>query len=240
MRGQRYIGGTIFLLLCLLTGCHSASTSTSTPASTTVARPAPTPLISPAPTLTQAVAALPTYASATASRIGTAAPSATSVATHAGVSPVASPSYTGFLPPYAPPTSCPVSPWGAFALRRGFPAFWLDGDGMAAGVPVGAVLYEGEQKVQWQAEPGGGRTLQVTGARLDGPAPAARAENPVLIDVGTWASSTAFPAPGCWQLRGTAGVHTLAVTVYVYPAACRPSAIGGRPSTPAPCTPPGP
>lgn len=224
MRGQRYIGGLLLLLLCVLCSCRSAGA----PAATVAVPTASATTVPPSPILTRAAPITP------------GRPSAGAAATRAGASPGTAPAPVGFQPPFPPPASCPVTPWRAFERRRGFPAFWLDGDGMAAGVPVGAVLYEGAQKVQWQAEPGGDRALSVTGERLDGQAPAARAENPVLIGVGTWSSSTVFPAPGCWHLRGGDGVHTLAATVYVYPAACRPAAIGGLPSTPVPCRPPSP
>jgi len=131
--------------------------------------------------------------------------------------------YAGIASPYPVPTTCPVAPWTTTERRRTFPAFWLDGDGLAAGDPLGPLLFEGWQKIQWQAEEAGAGTLQVTGQRLDGPAPSIKAQNIYEVAPATWSTGTVVPAPGCWRLQATAGVHHLDAIVYAYPAACRPA-----------------
>lgn len=145
---------------------------------------------------------------------------------------------------YPVPATCAAAPWSGWEQRRTFPASWLDGAGLAAGNPLGAYLFEGGrgQKIQWQAEPGGNNTLVLAGARLDGPAPAPpQLVSQYVIGVGTWSTTTAFPAPGCWRIEATDGVHTLAAIVYVYPRACTPSAIRDpREVVTGPCAPPAP
>ncbi len=154
-------------------------------------------------------------------------------------SPPASP-FIGLQPPYPVPASCPVTRWSGHERRRAFPAFWLDGDGLAAGNPIGPVLFAGGQKIQWQAEAPGAGDLVVTRQRLDSPTPAAAAHNVQTIGVATWSSNTMFPAAGCWRLEATAGAHHLAVTVYVFPAGCRPAGLreASQAATPAPCVAP--
>lgn len=171
---------------------------------------------------------------ATATLSGSVAPSPPATATPTRA-------FTGFTPPYPPPGSCAVAPWSGHERRRTFPAFWLDGDGLAAGNPVGALLYEGGQKIQWQAAPGGGETIAIDGARQDAPAPPATARA-VPLDAGVWSSETTFPAPGCWRLRATDQLHRLDLVVYVYPAACRPAALRDVAPTPSrgDCLPPAP
>lgn len=141
-------------------------------------------------------------------------------------------SYVGIAPSYPVPATCPVASWTTTERRRAFPAFWLDGDGLAAGDPVGPLFFEGWQKIQWQAEEAGTGALQVTGQRLDGPAPPIEAQNVYEVAPATWSTGTVVPVPGCWRLQATAGTHHLDAIVYAYPAACRPASLQDPSVTP--------
>ena len=151
-----------------------------------------------------------------------------------GIASATSP-FTGYAPPYPPPASCAVAVWSAHEHRNTFPAFWLDGAGLAAGNPVGPVLFAGGQKMQWQATAEGSGELAVTATRLDGPASPGGVERPGRLAVGIWSTETVFPAAGCWHVQATAGIHTLDAIVYVYPAACRPAPLREQGGTPGPC-----
>jgi hypothetical protein len=138
---------------------------------------------------------------------------------------------------YAVPASCAVTPMVGQERRRTFPAWWLDGDGMAAGTPIG-VLFEGENKIQWQLEHPG--TLVISGKRLDGQEPPLEAENiipisvnPATFELATYSSNIIFSTPGCWGFHAEAGSQSLDAIVYVYPYSCRPPNMRGRPGEPS-------
>lgn len=153
-------------------------------------------------------------------------------------SPSVQPSPT-FAQPYPIPTTCGVTSLVGPQTRRGFFAYWLDGDGLSAGNEVG-LFFEGDNKIQWQAEPQNAGDLAVTGKRIDVPESPPLVVKSTVIGVATWSTGTTFPAPGCWRLHATVGTHTLDATVYVYPDACRPPAlrVGTPPASPSPCAPP--
>ena len=214
-------------LLCLvgtLGGCSVPSTTTEAPIATAV----------------QPVVGSPTYAVA----VQTCASTATS-----GTRVIGKVSGTAtFVPlglPYPPPPSCTVASWNGHERRHNFPAFWLDNGGLAAGNPIGTVLFAGGQKIQWQAAVAESRELAVTGTRLDGAVtadagrPVPLVDRPSPLDAGVWSTSTAFPEGGCWRLQATSGTHTFDAIVYVYPDACRPPALRLPGATPGTCRPPG-
>ncbi len=184
----------------------------------------------------------PHGAVATASQVdagGSTTPARLSAGASATMPPAsATPAMRREALPYPIPSSCPVTPLVGPDRRRSFPAWWLDGEGIWAGTPIG-VLYEGYNKIQWQYEPPG--NLEVTGGRLDGPAPPLRVDL-AGIGVGTYSSATTFPAPGCWRIAATAGDHRFEATVYVFPSGCRPAGLRepNPPATPTPCTAPRP
>jgi len=200
---------------------------------------------SPSPTPAAAIATIPERVPTPIGSTATAAPpipSATVVPsrTGGGITVSATATFAGYAPPYPPPTSCAVAMWSTNERRNTFPAFWLDGAGLAAGNPVGPVLFAGGQKIQWQATPEGSGDLAVTATRRDGLAAVGRVEGAVKLGVGIWSTSTVFPEPGCWRIQAIAGVHALDTTVYVYPAGCRPAPLRVPASTPDPCLTPGP
>ncbi len=119
-----------------------------------------------------------------------------------------------------------------FGVRRRLPGRWLDGHGLAAGIPIG-VLFAGPDgnKIQWQMDHDA--PLTVSGERLDGVSAQLRLEN--ANDIGSAVSSTTvFSSAGCWRVHAKAADQTLDGVVYVYPEACRPSNIGGH-ATPGAC-----
>jgi len=216
----------LLAFLLVLTACQSPGTvnsPTPPPATASATIPQETSI----PTGLAAAVASSTVITVTPSR------------TDRGATVGATATFTGYAPPYPPPASCAVAMWSVNERRNTFPAFWLDGAGLAAGNPVGPVLFAGGQKVQWQATAAGSGDLAVTATRLDGLAAPGRAEYAVKLDVGTWSTSTVFPEPGCWHIQATAGVHRLDTTVYVYPAACRPAPLREPGSAPEPCLVPG-
>ncbi len=113
--------------------------------------------------------------------------------------------------PAAIPASCAVTPM-RFDRRQGFPAYWLEGTKLAAGLPIG-VLSDGSNKIQWQGESG---DLAVGGRPLDGTGEV-QLVNPVRLGVGIYSTSTDFPHPGCWRLTATMGTGSLDAIVYVFP-----------------------
>jgi hypothetical protein len=65
----------------------------------------------------------------------------------------------------------------------------------------------------WRAAPG---KLQVTGRRLDAPAPPARAHVPDGYgDTGFQASGVDFPTEGCWEVTGTLPTTRLTFVTFV-------------------------
>jgi hypothetical protein len=144
---------------------------------------------------------------------------------------------------YPAPASCATSPLVGPEERKRFPAWWLDGQGIAAGTPIGA-LFEGGNKIQWHLNTVA--ALTATGERLDASAPPLKLEH--VEGIGTmiddadsrYSSEVYFPAPGCWRIEAEAGQQTLEATVYVYPLACKPPNMRG-PNEAAPagaCVPP--
>jgi hypothetical protein len=65
----------------------------------------------------------------------------------------------------------------------------------------------------WRNVPG---DLEITGARLDGPAPPARGEVPSGYgQTGFQASGIVFPTEGCWEVSGHVGPATLTFVTFV-------------------------
>jgi hypothetical protein len=222
-RYRRRTRWSLLGLLLLLAACQSPGTVNS-PSPPPAAASATTPERVPTPIGSTATVAPPI-------------PSATVVPsrTGGGITVSATATFAGYAPPYPPPASCAVALWSANERRNTFPAFWLDGAGLAAGNPVGPVLFAGGQKIQWQATPEGSGDLAVTATRLDGPASPGGVENPAKLAVGIWSTNTIFPEAGCWHVQATAGTHALDTTIYVYPAGCRPAPLRVPGSTPEPC-----
>lgn len=143
---------------------------------------------------------------------------------------------------YPIPASCPTTSFVGPEERRSFPAWWLDGDDIAAGTPLG-VLFQGWNKIQWQLSDAA--PLMITGQRLHGPVQALKVDLLSGIGNGTtaddlYSSGTVFPAAGCWKLRADAEQQHLEATVYIYPFACKPLNLRERdePNIPVNCTPP--
>lgn len=121
------------------------------------------------------------------------------------------------------PASCPA-PAPVPAVEGGFPAFWLYGNGLRAGIP-GGLLYEGGNKIQWQTE-----TVADLSVDADQQGSSAGFEITLQrIGPTTYPSETVFKAPGCWRLRASAGTQRLESLVYVYPEGCRPPGRTPRP-----------
>jgi hypothetical protein len=123
----------------------------------------------------------------------------------------------------AAPATCALTPLVGPEHRRTFPAWWLEGKGIGAGTPVG-ILFEGENKIQWQLEMPG--QLIITGEHL-GDKPAELPATVNAISNITYSSNVIFPISGCWHLQAHAGRQSLSAVVYVYPAGCRPQSMGG-------------
>jgi hypothetical protein len=145
--------------------------------------------------------------------------------------------------PYTAPASCKATPFSGFARRRGFPAFWIDGQGLSVGSPVG-VLYEGDQKLQWQATATQSGSLTVSGDREGSSGGGSKTllsiDNLQEIGPGTWSSSAVFPSSGCWRVHASAGLSSLDTIIYVYPYECRPSNLRqGSAGPPGTCEPVG-
>jgi hypothetical protein len=72
-------------------------------------------------------------------------------------------------------------------------------------------------KVFW-VRPAGAQ-LHISGRRLDGEAPPLAARIPCCYPWGFQSTRLFFPAPGCWEVTGTAGSESATFTVAVAPAA---------------------
>jgi hypothetical protein len=97
-------------------------------------------------------------------------------------------------------------------------ALWVGGlwpDGVIA---VGRRYVEEDGSVAikfgwWRGAPG---VLEITGRRLDAPAPPPRAEVPEGYGRdGFQATGVLFPAEGCWEVTGTVGSSTLTFVTFV-------------------------
>jgi hypothetical protein len=95
---------------------------------------------------------------------------------------------------------------------------WVGGLGEGGVIDVGPDYVEPDGSVGmkfgwWRLVPG---TLQITGRRLDGAAPAVRANVPSGYgDLGFQSSGVYFPTPGCWEVTGTVGTASLSFVTLV-------------------------
>ena len=90
---------------------------------------------------------------------------------------------------------------GKFVFRPQGPGF-IDHDG-ALGIKVG-----------WSVKKPG--RLEITGRRLDGSAPRARAYTPYVTgEPGGQSSYVVFPTPGCWEIVASVGQQSLTFVVAV-------------------------
>ena len=141
---------------------------------------------------------------------------------------------------YSIPGSCPLTQVTEQQERQRFPAWWLEGRGVAAGTPIG-VFFEGENKVQWQfATPITTTHFTISGTQLDGQSRPLDAAIMLIGGTGpetgaTFSSILTFAAAGCWRIHGEAEPHMLTAIVYVYPAACRPQGLREPSGSLAPC-----
>lgn len=62
-----------------------------------------------------------------------------------------------------------------------------------------------------------GATLEISGQRLDGPAPALKAHVPCCYPTRFQATGLIFPAEGCWTVTATAAKRELSFVVWVEP-----------------------
>jgi hypothetical protein len=62
-----------------------------------------------------------------------------------------------------------------------------------------------------------GTTLEITGVRLDGPAPAVEADVPCCYTSGFQIVALHFPTEGCWEVRATSGDDSLSFVTRVLP-----------------------
>jgi len=165
----------------------------------------------------------------------TAAPqqSPTTVSTPT-VAPVLSAARDESRIPFPPPASCRAAAMNHGEVRRNFPAYWYDGDGIALGNAT-AVFYQHDNKVMWQVT--GDARPTITGERVDGAAPPMEVQNLGLTPSG-FISGVVFPAPGCWHLRATAAPYDLDATFYVYPSGCIPATMRDPSEAITPCVAP--
>lgn len=148
---------------------------------------------------------------------------------------------------YPIPAACSATPFVGPDKRHDFPAWWLEGQGIVAGTPLG-VLFQGGNKLHWQLTTAA--PLQVTGASRDGQQQPLNVALLSGIGTGTtlvngttedylYSSVIVFPTPGCWSVRANAGPQRLNATVYIYPFTCKPLSLRERdePNMPVNCTP---
>ena len=62
-----------------------------------------------------------------------------------------------------------------------------------------------------------GAALEITGQRLDAPAPPLEAHIPCCYPTRFQATGLIFPAKGCWEITATAAESELAFVVWVEP-----------------------
>jgi hypothetical protein len=100
---------------------------------------------------------------------------------------------------------------------------WYTDDGLWAqpDIFLGGAWYAGGMVVSWSQDVDG--ELEVSGARLDAVSPHAVTVRSQSHDFG-WDATTNLdiPEPGCWQITGKAGSHTLQFVVNVLPQRERP------------------
>lgn len=206
-----------------------------------------TPTAAPAPVETRAAIYSPgpfPSATATVAPTATIAPTWTPTATPTAIldTPEAMQA-SAEQPPYPVPASCRATPLQGPYNWRAFPAYWLVGDGVRAGIAT-QFLYAndpesaGGNKIMWQL--GREATITLAGEFLDGAAPPPDLD--VLYEAGaaSYVSGLSFAVPGCWRLQVMADTQTLDAVVYVYPWACLPDRFARPPGTPTPTPEPSP
>lgn len=119
--------------------------------------------------------------------------------------------------PVSPYASDPATPPGAVSSQ---PTYYRSADARLW-MLKDSVWYAGGIKVAW-FKPAGVQ-LQVTGRRLDGPAPPLQTDIPEGYDGEFQSSSLLFPSPGCWEVEATADGSSLRFVVAVYPRSYRPA-----------------
>lgn len=137
----------------------------------------------------------------------------------------------GFELPYPIPAGCAVTPFEGPYVWRGYPAYWIVGSGIRAGIASG-LFFDGDNgnKVMLQTDQRVPLdSFEFTGDQLDGYSALPELEVKYRVGIAEYVSGISFPAPGCWHIhveagseRGTA-TKTLDATVYVYPISCYPT-----------------
>jgi len=98
-----------------------------------------------------------------------------------------------------------------------FTNLWPDGRVVFQAGGPGQVLQDGSLEMKWawtrSMEVSG--PLQITGQRLDMPAPPLGADLRGLGDYGTTQMRLVFPTPGCWEVTGRAADATLTFVTLV-------------------------
>lgn len=87
---------------------------------------------------------------------------------------------------------------------------WSEGTVVFEPGGPGFILEDGSLSMKFPWWRGVGGSLEISGRRLDGQAPAARARIPTGYgDMGFQATSIVFPTEGCWEITGTVAGETL-------------------------------
>jgi hypothetical protein len=88
----------------------------------------------------------------------------------------------------------------------------------SGGWPAGGTVYQGHRPVKGQktywVRPAG-QQLQITGYRLDAPAPPVEAHIPCCYTKGFQIVALYFPTEGCWYVTATAGASELTFVTQV-------------------------
>jgi hypothetical protein len=157
-----------------------------------------------------------------------AMPTATGTATFAATpTPSATESHspTATREPYPgitmvfPDSGCDLTPMTGWRVVDGVPAAWMEGGGVAVGIP-GGILYEGDNRLLWR----GAGEMQISAVSTDGSSPEIRATPVAGIDVEGHATTSyvTFESPGCWQISIEQGSNRFDATVAIFAEACRP------------------
>ncbi len=118
--------------------------------------------------------------------------------------------------------SCGATPYSALRPpdehTASFSRWWYYGDRIWAALapPYEGRWFAGEPplKVLWYTEVAG--DLRIAGQRLDGPSAVLSATIPSgYEDFGYQPSAILIPEPGCWEVTGSVGDHTLRVVADV-------------------------